>query len=404
MWNLQQKPTSPPQQSFATAFATRVRSVVEKLRSPMHHVLSWSCWNHDLSLTSRFSTDSVDGVTMENALQRFLELDGVNASNRSYIDRCEGFACGTGCAGVHHSKGEVSDGKQQVASSKLPLSEFRGRVRKALAAQGWSSGERGNSSAGFRILDSDGNGVLEQREVEGVADWAGSEISAGQADYAFQMMDRDGDGRLSPDEFGLLLEGGAPPVSVVDFKSRVADTYSSPGEAIEDMGPEPIGRSRFAAVAEAFQRPLTAEQADYAFDGLDLDRDGSLTTFEIMSVLDSGQFYPDERNLRREVPSPPASATALATAARERAESRGAPPVIMAVGGAALGLLLLPASYVVLVRGLKAPPGSPSEHPPLVGPASPLARALPGAWSPSPPSPRSRGGLPSPAQRGLLQL
>merc|ERR1719162_1309879 len=103
---------------------------------------------------------------MEIALQRFLALDGVNSSNTSYIDSCEGFACGTGCGGVHGAQGEVSIGKplpkpqqhqqaaplpkpqqhEQAASSAMPLSEFRRRVQGALAAQGRSSEARGDSA------------------------------------------------------------------------------------------------------------------------------------------------------------------------------------------------------------------------------------------------------------------
>lgn len=156
------------------------------------------------------------------------------------------------------------------------------------------------------------------------------------------MLDADGDGRLSAREFGKLDRDAAGPISAVGFKSRMLETYSSAKAALDSMGPAPIPQERFVRGVRAFDPPLSPEQANYAFAGLDVDGDGSLTADEILAVLEFGRFFPTAEELS----SPTAATRRMQRPSAPRAEPTDSP--LMLLAGLGVSVLLLPGAYLVV--------------------------------------------------------
>ena len=100
--------------SFANQTRALLTTLVETAQNPQGKTLavfSWACYNHAVAETISFSTLTTEtGVTQQDALKAFLATDpfvvvgaetskvAQGASNLQWIDQCNGFACGSGCA------------------------------------------------------------------------------------------------------------------------------------------------------------------------------------------------------------------------------------------------------------------------------------------------------------------
>jgi calmodulin len=63
--------------------------------------------------------------------------------------------------------------------------------------------------ATFNIVDADGDGLIDAGEMQGVMRALGEEITAERADEVVTAVDKDGDGRISLEEFAVFMEQGA---------------------------------------------------------------------------------------------------------------------------------------------------------------------------------------------------
>lgn len=103
-WDLGSKPQTPAQLAFAANFSNITVGVLESLTSPtVSAVFSSKCYNHAVSCTDTYLTETVQGLTMDDAMRIFLQAVGVSRTGSPkttrlhWADNCTGFACGPGC-------------------------------------------------------------------------------------------------------------------------------------------------------------------------------------------------------------------------------------------------------------------------------------------------------------------
>mmetsp|Transcript_35634 Transcript_35634/g.98741 ORF Transcript_35634/g.98741 Transcript_35634/m.98741 type:complete len:824 (-) Transcript_35634:28-2499(-) len=181
------------------------------------------------------------------------------------------------------------------------------------------------SSATFATLDANHDGQLVLSEFQSVGAAHEPALSNPEVAEAFHRLDADGNGKLSIVEFGHYNNASVAivpstvsettttmttslPITMADFKSRMVNAYSSSHKAFGSFGAAPLDRNAFEIGTRTFKPPLTAQQADYAFKGLDADKDNSLLASEFFEVLDLGHFFPTVEELKaarkvRETPS-----------------------------------------------------------------------------------------------------
>eukprot|EP00928_Gymnodinium_smaydae_P048347 TRINITY_DN32309_c0_g1_i1.p1 TRINITY_DN32309_c0_g1~~TRINITY_DN32309_c0_g1_i1.p1 ORF type:complete len:446 (+),score=72.95 TRINITY_DN32309_c0_g1_i1:36-1340(+) len=97
---------------FASYFAHRTVDLLKSLRenwpeqeTVQNAVLSWACYDHGIMTSSKridtmFCTD--EHVMYDDAVRQFINQKGgeeATSSDFAWIDSCDGFACGPGCAG-----------------------------------------------------------------------------------------------------------------------------------------------------------------------------------------------------------------------------------------------------------------------------------------------------------------
>merc|ERR1712039_987918 len=83
-----------------------------------------------------------------------------------------------------------------------------------------------------------------------------------------------------------------------DFKKQTMHGHGSLWDACNIQEGAPLHFEDFANCVASFKPPLNSAQARYAFDGLDLDENGSIQSSELHEVFRIGHFYPtpNERN------------------------------------------------------------------------------------------------------------
>mmetsp|Transcript_26822 Transcript_26822/g.52856 ORF Transcript_26822/g.52856 Transcript_26822/m.52856 type:complete len:409 (-) Transcript_26822:517-1743(-) len=113
------EPNTKGELAYAEDFAQRTLLAVSSLKqTQVFGVYSSKCYNHAISLSSAFYQETVQGVSMSDALATFLgevsvlpKRQAATASALSWVDTCSGFACGPGCrrsAPCHRSRNEKS--------------------------------------------------------------------------------------------------------------------------------------------------------------------------------------------------------------------------------------------------------------------------------------------------------
>ncbi|KAG8372047.1 hypothetical protein BUALT_Bualt12G0026000 [Buddleja alternifolia] len=108
-----------------------------------------------------------------------------------------------------------------------------------------------------------------------------SEISADvyfDLKQAFQMIDRDGDGRIKKEELeALLCRLGAEPPSEEELKTMLSE--------VDRDGDGSITLEEFYSVGAAFAPPSCDAELRETFDFFDSDRDGRITAEELFNVF-----------------------------------------------------------------------------------------------------------------------
>ncbi|PIN05509.1 Calmodulin and related proteins (EF-Hand superfamily) [Handroanthus impetiginosus] len=95
---------------------------------------------------------------------------------------------------------------------------------------------------------------------------------------AFEMIDRDGDGKIKKEELeGLLCRLGAEPPSQEEMKLMLSE--------VDRDGDGCISLEEFYAIGSAFAPPAGDCELREAFDVFDSDRDGKITAEELFNVF-----------------------------------------------------------------------------------------------------------------------
>ncbi|KAL3819737.1 hypothetical protein ACJIZ3_005642 [Penstemon smallii] len=108
-----------------------------------------------------------------------------------------------------------------------------------------------------------------------------SEISADvylELKQAFEMIDRDGDGKIKKEELEMLLcRIGAEPPSAEELKIMLNE--------VDRDGDGSITLEEFYAIGSAFAPPACDSELRETFDFFDSDRDGKITADELFNVF-----------------------------------------------------------------------------------------------------------------------
>lgn len=162
---------------------------------------------------------------------------------------------------------------------------------------------------------------------------------------------------------------GNVPITMAAFKISMLNSYNSTEDVFGALRERsPVDLARFTNVTTtAFRPPLSAEQAKYAFNGLDADHDGTLTAFEFIAVLGFGHFFPTAAELEM--------MTSIAVADEDEGSSMAGTPSVLLPW--VLSVALLGGVLVLLSLGvvLSWPPRDPGGASPFDG----VARRV-GSW------------------------
>ncbi|KAG6413679.1 hypothetical protein SASPL_126393 [Salvia splendens] len=115
---------------------------------------------------------------------------------------------------------------------------------------------------------------------------------------AFEMIDRNGDGKIEKEELGRLLRRiGAEPPSQEELKLMLNE--------VDSDGDGCISLEEFYAISSAFAPPACDGEMRETFDFFDSDRDGRITAEELLEVFktigDAGCTLEECRRMIREV-------------------------------------------------------------------------------------------------------
>ncbi|KAL3632535.1 hypothetical protein CASFOL_025519 [Castilleja foliolosa] len=123
--------------------------------------------------------------------------------------------------------------------------------------------------------------VLPSGSVETISTDEWSEISSDvyfELKQAFEMIDRDGDGRIKTEDLEALLCGlGGEPPSQEELRVMLAE--------VDRDGDGCVTLEEFHAIGSAFAPPACDTEMRETFDFFDSDRDGRITAEELFNVF-----------------------------------------------------------------------------------------------------------------------
>lgn len=296
----------------------------------------------------------------------------------------------------------------QATSEPMTLSVFTKRMQSSY----------GSPKPAFDGMDTDKDKYLSMDEFKAGAGAFESHLTGEEAEYAFAGFDIDGDEMVCQDEFMGVMSIGrfypskaalaaasivinkpaivptttlaptttetvavtlAPqastttnawetqkaPIDVPTFLSQMGTAVPQKLNMLQSQAGGCVDLNTFRAAASDFNPPLTSEQADYAFCGMDENHDKKVCSFEFFGILKIGQFFPSRSHLEhlREVgalterpgegphdlalPPPPsgdvAAAAAAAAAASGATRSAAAAAAAAASTAAPVPALVAPA-------------------------------------------------------------
>jgi len=148
----------------------------------------------------------------------------------------------------------------------------------------------GTPKKAFEAMDKDGDGNITPEEFEKACANLKPPVSPAQAAPLFDKLDKDKSGGITPDEF--FDEAGGKdkfaPVTIPELKRRLMDTHGTPKEtfaAMDKDGDGTITPEEFEEGCKNLKPPLTPEQAKHLFAELDKDGSGGITPEELYEVV-----------------------------------------------------------------------------------------------------------------------
>jgi Ca2+-binding EF-hand superfamily protein len=153
------------------------------------------------------------------------------------------------------------------------------------ASSAWADFSASRASAmkekRFARVDTDGNGSVNQAELQTLFDKIAKKTGTTAADAATQLkkMDSNGDGSLSSDELAAGMKSLMPqPRSTVDFAQRHASAGKGAGGG--HGGPPPAGRGGDGDGDDGGAASSTHSSSSAATDPLDTNGDGAVSAQE----------------------------------------------------------------------------------------------------------------------------
>jgi len=284
-----------------------------------------------LSFGSRFNKDTcMAGVTMNEALEQFLGI-APSQGQLSWIDECDGFACGSGCDGA--GAGQPPGAK--VAAPWLPPPETAPkpalRSTKAATTTPATTTVTGTLTSTTATIST--TVTTTSTTVTGTTTRTTTSKTLTKT-TATKTTSRT---TTTPTTLTITVVTSItttttlkPLIAMADFKHHMLNTYKSSHEAFaalhlrptnlwnpsavdrtHDEAPMPL--AEFIHGTETFEPPITIAEAKYAFKGLDRNSDGSLTVTEFREGIACGRFFCTD---------PPALTTSIQTTSMTTTSTR----------------------------------------------------------------------------------
>jgi len=148
----------------------------------------------------------------------------------------------------------------------------------------------GTPKAAYEAMDRDGDGNITPEEFEKGCANLKPPVSPAQAAPLFDKFDKDESGGVTPEEF--YDEAGGKdkftPLSLPELKRRLRDKFGSPKEAFAAMDKDGDGKvspEEFAEACKSLKPPLTPKQAESLFPTLDKDGSGDIRPEELFELV-----------------------------------------------------------------------------------------------------------------------
>jgi Ca2+-binding EF-hand superfamily protein len=168
----------------------------------------------------------------------------------------------------------------------------------------------------YKKMDKDGDSKVTPEEFEAACAAMAPPISPAQAKDLFSKMDKDMSKGITPDEFfegsaaAGTLPNGEPALSAPEMMKRAQKAFGSPKEAMAKLdkdGDGKISPEELAAGGASMTPPISAEQAKDLLPKLDKDGDGKISPEELdAAASDPGAGSGDPSGgVAADSPSPP---------------------------------------------------------------------------------------------------
>merc|ERR1719265_863044 len=143
-----------------------------------------------------------------------------------------------------------------------------------------------------KAMDKDGDGKLSPEEEQEVLKASGAipaDATPEEAEKMLKEMDADGDGKVSPEE---LQKGVAErvPISIPEFKERAKKKHGTPQAVFDAFDTNPkdgkISPEEFAEACKALVPPVSpTKDAPELFKNIDKNGDGGISPEELFGLM-----------------------------------------------------------------------------------------------------------------------